>query len=227
MRIETCSELDGTGDSRLGRHGLNLDSENVDHFRSVEHGSDSLATSPDANNLQWMLVKCLQEGWFDCLQPRHLVDRDWIAREVEAKDTPKYYARAQLASRLNTAFEAEPVEDGMDHSAEDIIEEALLSTEEPRIFEWLQGFCLDAARPNFAASILRCLARQPNPGTTSWRTDLVRSALDMDDAEIRDAAVQAAEFWGGQDIRNVLEAHNEPLQWLRNYVRDVVEDLGE
>ena len=146
---------------------------------------------------------------------------------VEAKATLQYDARTQLAYRLNAAFEAEPVEDGMDHSAEDIIEEALLSTVEPRIFEWLQGFCSDAARPNFAASVLRCLARRPNLGTTSWRTDLVRSAFDMEDAEIRDAAVQAAESWGGQDIRNVLEAHNEPLQWLRNYVRDVVEDLGE
>ena len=146
---------------------------------------------------------------------------------VEAKATLQYDARTQLAYRLNAAFEAEPVEDGMDHSAEDIIREVLLSTEEPLIFEWLQGFCLDAARPNFAASVLRCLARQPDPCTTSWRTDLVHSALDMDDAEIRDAAVQAAEFWGGQDIRNVLEAHNEPLQWLRNYVRDVIEDLGE
>ena len=149
--------------------------------------------------------------------------KDWVVVKATTHPIPQTI----LAAKLNAAFEAEPVEDGMDHSAEDIIEETLLSSEEPRIFEWLQGFCLDAAHPNFAASVLRCLARQPYPCTTSWRTDLVCSALDMDDAEIRDAAVQAAESWGGQDIRNVLEAHNEPLQWLRNYVRDVVEDLGE
>ena len=227
MRIETCPELDGTGDSRLGRYGLHLNRENVDHFRSVEHGSDSLATSPDAYNLLWILLKCLQEGGFDCFQPRHLVDRNWIAQEVEAKSTPKYYARVKLSSRLFTAFEIEPLEDGMGHAAEKIISEALRSPQDGQVLDWFKDFCLDASRPNFAASVLRCLARQPNPGTTSWRTDLVRSALDMEDAEIRDAAVQAAEYWGSPDIRNVLGTHKEPLQWLREYIKDVVEDLGE
>ena len=146
---------------------------------------------------------------------------------VEAKATLQYDARTQLSSRLNAAFEAEPLEDGMDHAAEKIISAVLRSPQDRQVLDWFKGFCLDAAHPNFAASVLRCLARQPNPSTTTWRTDLVRSALDMDDAEIRDAAVQAAEFWGGQDILNVLEAHNEPLYWLRNYIRDVVEDLGE
>lgn len=149
--------------------------------------------------------------------------KDWVVGKATAHPIPQ----AVLITKLDAAFEAESVEDGMDHSAEDIIEEAMLSTEEPRIFEWLQDFCLDASRPNFAASVLRCLARQPKPGTTSWRTELVRSALDMEDAEIRDAAVQAAEYWGGQDIRNVLEAHNEPLRWLQKYIMDVIEDLGE
>ena len=136
--------------------------------------------------------------------------------------------RARLLYPLRAAFEAEPVEDGMDHPAEEIIREALHCTEDQRgVLEWLRTFSLDAERPNFAASVLRCLGRQARPGTDSWRTALVRSALIMDDAEIRDAAVQAAESWGGQDMRNVLEAHNEPLDWLRNYVRDVIEDLGE
>ena len=115
----------------------------------------------------------------------------------------------------------------MGHSAEEILREALRATEDERVLEWLRTFSLDTAHPNFAASVLRCLGHQAHPGTMSWRIDLVRSALDMNDAEIRDAAVQAAECWGGRDIRNVLEAHNEPLDWLRNYIQDVIEDLGE
>ena len=133
----------------------------------------------------------------------------------------------QLAAKLKSAFEAEPLEDGMAHPAEKIIETMLQSIEDIRVFDGLIEFSLDAAHPNFAASILRCLGRQVCPGTESWRTNLVSSALEMDDAEIRDAAIQAAEFWGGKDIRNALEAHKEPLPWLRDYVSDVVEDLKD
>ena len=226
MQIETRSESDSTGDSRLGLYGLHFESDDVDYFRPVEHGSDSLAASLDVGDLQWVLVQCLQGGWFDQLQPRWLVDTGWVARELEAKANANDGSRAELAYRLNAVFETEPVEDGMDHPAEEIIKEALLFPGDPSVLEWLRRFCLDAARPNFAASVMRCLGRQAHPGTITWRTDLVCSALNMYHVEIRDAAVQAAELWGGQDMRNVLEAHNEPLDWLRNYVLDVIDDIG-
>ena len=50
----------------------------------------------------------------------------------------------------------------------------------------------------------------------------------MNDVEIRDAALQAAEFWGGLDMRNLLKirVQTEPLSWLRDYMQDVIEDLG-
>ena len=149
--------------------------------------------------------------------------KDWVVEKAPAHPVPQ----AILMAKLNAAFEAESVEDGMEHAAEKIISETLRSPQNGQFLDWFKDFCLDASRPNFAASVLRCLARQPNPGTTSWRTELVRSALDMDDAEIRDAAVQTAEYWDDQDIRNVLETHNEPLQWLQKYIKDVLEDLGK
>ena len=227
MPIETLRQLEGTGDSRVGLYQLDSDPSNSDPFRPVEHGSDSLAASLEAASLQWVLVNHLQGGWFEVPRSPLLVDQRWIAKEVEERITVQTELQAQLAVKLNAAFEAEPLEDGMGHSAEAIIEEALLSTVELHIFEWLRAVCLDTAHPNFAASVLRCLGRQPLPGTKSWRTELVRRALGSDDVEIREAAVQAAEVWGGEDIRNVLEAHIEPLHWLREYVRNVIEDLGD
>ena len=160
-------------------------------------------------------------------QPPLLVDKGWVAMEVEERINVQTELRAQLAAKLNAAFEAEPLEDGMAHSAEAIIEEALLSTVELSTLDWLQSFCLDLAHPNFAASVLRCLGRQSCPGTKSWRIELVRTALVMDDIEIRDAAVQAAEYWGGEAIRNVLQAHSEPVHWLREYIQAVIGDLGD
>ena len=135
--------------------------------------------------------------------------------------------QARLAVKLRATFEADPLEDGMNHPAEQIISKALQSTEDKRVLDWLRAFSLDAAHPSFAASVLRCLGRQVNPGTGSWRAGLVRDGLTMDDVEIRDAAVQAAELWGDPDMRSVLESHSEPEPWLQNYIRDVIDDLDE
>ena len=55
----------------------------------------------------------------------------------------------------------------------------------------------------------------------------MRNALATDDIEIRDAAVHAAEFWGGAKIVDVLMSHNESEPWLRDYIREVVDDLAE
>lgn len=104
----------------------------------------------------------------------------------------------RLKDLLYASFEAEPLEDGMDHPAENIIGDAILSTNGARVLDWLSRACLDSEHSTFSASILRCLGRQVHPGTESWRTELVREALAVDDAEIRDAALQAAEFGGGR-----------------------------
>ncbi len=114
----------------------------------------------------------------------------------------------------------------MTHPAELIIDEALRSTESDLVLHWLKGFCLDAERPGFAASVLRCLGRQTSPGTVLWRVELVRTALDMDDVGIRDAAIQAAELWADREVITVLESSHHPELWLRDYIRDVIDDLG-
>lgn len=115
----------------------------------------------------------------------------------------------------------------MHHKAEDIIGQALRSGENPRILEWLRAFSLDDSQPCFAASVLRCLGRQEHLGTSLWRSELVRDTLVLDDVEIRDAAVQAAELWGDREILPVLKSHSEPEPWLRDYIFDIIDDLGE
>ena len=131
----------------------------------------------------------------------------------------------RLACRLQGAFDIEPFEDGMDHPADRIIENALRSSGSQSILDWLISFSLDTERPNFASSVLRCLGRQTHIGTAAWRAELVRNALATDDIEIRDAAVQAAESWGGLEVVNVLMLHNEPESWLREGVATEVQNL--
>ena len=134
-------------------------------------------------------------------------------------------ARELLEAKLLASFENSPLEDGMDHPAEGILAEALQSRKDHGVLGWLKDICTDASRPSFAASVLRCLGRQEGVGAASWRVDLVRAGLAIGNVEIRDAAVQAAESWGDTASLDVLTAHSEPEPWLRQYIRDVVEDL--
>lgn len=153
------------------------------------------------------------------------VDNFW---EIDVKKSffvePK---QAQLLYRLHAAFEAEPLEDGIDHPAEQIIKKGLQFSEDQQIFDWFENFSLDIEHPSFAASVLRCLGRQINLGTCLWRTELVRRGLTADNIEIRDATVQAAESWGDQELVGILKSHHETEPWLREYILDVINDLGE
>ena len=163
----------------------------------------------------------------DLFDIRPSEEKDGLEAAAAPKALVEDRERERLANRLWTAFAADPLEDGMSHPAEEIIGEALRSTEDNPVLDWFRTFSLDAERPGFAASVLRCLGRQTPPGTDSWRTELVRDGLAVDDVEIRDAAVQAAESWGDRSLADVMKAHREAEPWLREYIEDVISDLRE
>ena len=148
-----------------------------------------------------------------------------LTRSPQTHNSNPDYKR--LTNRLWEAFDSEVLEDGMDHPAEQIIGDAIDSTTDLPVIQWLKSIVLDAEQPSFASSVLRCLGRRPNIGTTSWRTQLVREALGMNDIEIRDAAVQAVESWRDRSLVEVVRAHTESEPWLQQYIKDVIDDLGE
>ena len=168
----------------------------------------SLAASPDIVELQ--------------------KEREVIGQKFQCGYVMADQGLLRLRDLLYASFEAKPLEDGIDHPAEDIIDNAIRSTGSDRVFDWLYGACFDAEHPAYSASVLRCLGRQIRPGNEFWRTRLVQRALTMDDVEIRDAALQVAESWGDLGIQDILKirVQTEPLPWLRNYMQDIIEDLG-
>jgi len=205
----------------------------------VEHAVQSLTVSRDAGCMQYALLEIVRdfvlfsaatpsfEARVSARQFPMLVDEVCVELAIEQKSAIPDPRRAQLAARLSAAFEADPLEDGMDHPAEEIIGVALHSVRSELVLDWFEEFAMDKARPSFAASVLRCLGRQACPGTASWRAKLIRGALALDDVEGRDAAVQAAELWGDREVVDVLRSHREPEPWLRGYIRDVTDDLCE
>ena len=132
----------------------------------------------------------------------------------------------QLDRQLWNAFETGPLEDGVSHPAEQIIEEFVRSARDAH--ESLARIVSDETSPAFAATVLRCLSRVAGVGSASWRTDLVRRALGSPDVQIRDAALQAAEEWGEVAMRPVLQSHvgAERVPWLREVARELIEELA-
>ena len=144
---------------------------------------------------------------------------------VVKRPPPAEPVRDRLDSMLSAAFEAEPVEDGVAHTAEQILERALHTGDQSTALGVIAALCMDSARPGFSAATLRCLGRLTRPGSSAWRSDVVRRALTHSGVELRDAAVQAAESWGDADLVGVLRAHRETEPWLAEYITEVTEDL--
>ena len=166
------------------------------------------------------VIKAAFENWD--IVSQH--DSTAFSRQVAGRDAEtRSTTREQLSSELRTAFEVHPFENGIEHAAEEII---ALASHNEWVFTWFRDFCTDMERPSFAASVLRCLGRDPRIGSEEWRCGLIQEALAIDDVEIRDAAIQAVESWGGKDLVEILRTHEEPEPWMRQYVEDVIADLG-
>ena len=148
----------------------------------------------------------------------------WRTEAVSVSSTQEHHRRRFL-DRLHASFDTEPLEDGMDHPAEQVIATALESEDRDTALLWISSACLESESPAFAAATFLCAARQPEIGTAAWRAGLVRGGLASDHIELRDAAIQAAESWGDPGLRQVLAAHAEPVSWLDEYRRGVVDDL--
>ena len=209
-------------------------------IKRVAFGENSLATFPDAVRLRKEVEDlnydlCLTEYGTSVLRSagldeklfHALDDKTYFLKTAVKKSSFMESGRAQLLYKLHVAFEADPFENGIDHPAEQIIKKALQFSKNQQIFNCFKDFSLDIERPSFAASVLRCLGRQTNLGTYSWRAKLLRQGLTVDNVEIRDAAVQAAESWGDQDLVSILKSHHESEPWLREYILDVINDLEE
>ncbi len=158
--------------------------------------------------------------------PDNLADFSFQNVEPEPQSTI-FPAQRRLEIELRASFEADPLEDGIIHPAEEIISEAFQKDKDIDVLEWLRSLSLNVTQSSFGASVLRCLGRQSDPGTDQWRAKLVRDGLAMNDIEIRDAAVQAAESWGDSGLIEVLESHFESQNWLQDYIEDVINDLRQ
>lgn len=161
-------------------------------------------------------------------KPTARLRQDASAATSETKSAPEvssHFGLRRLQSRIISALEAEPIEDGFTHPAESPLAEAVRDHGTDAA-SWLQTLLFETVIPGLGPAVLRLLGRL-SPLSESWRTQVVRKALESPDIEMRDAAVQAAELWEDAGTVQVLREHDESTPWLRDYVYAVIRDLTE
>lgn len=131
-----------------------------------------------------------------------------------------------LIKKLRIAIADIPVEDGIFHSSEEILRNALTTSNDIYTLDLLQELIADERYPHFVSSVLLCLSRL-DPGTQEWRANIIETALHSKHLELRDAAVQAAEIWADKGTITILKNHNDDVDWLQDYICEVVDILNE
>ena len=138
-------------------------------------------------------VPQLDDSFIDTLSSLHdTISGKWAKLTMEAVASPDFVAgdraRERLVIKLWSSFANEPVEDGMEHPAEKIMDEAMQFSPNRLMLAWLKQICTDVSCPSFAASVMKCLARQHAPGSAigvltwsnrGWRQTISRSGTRL------------------------------------------------
>ncbi len=198
--------------------------------RIISMGSDSLsATIPEDRPGLVQLAQSVGQRTWALPSIDELID--WLDEMaclvvlLHEREVSHRASKLLLRNRLESLFDEEPVEDCMDHPAQAVMQEALESTDHSLVLDGLFEFVSSDTNPCFAASVLRCLSRLELTGYTEWQAKFVAMALTSDFLETRDAGVRAAESWADPHLTELLLSHEEPVAWLRDYIKDVIDDL--
>ncbi len=151
-------------------------------------------------------------------------------QRVEKKGTENMWMSGtdRLMAELGADSAREPVEDGVDHEAENTLARASWDTPGEDLLPILNRACAGSGSPNRASPTLRCPAQPGSPGTAERQARLVRDTLTQGNPEMRDAGVQVVEHGAdpGPDdaLKSHLKSHPEGLPWLREYIQGVPGD---
>lgn len=157
--------------------------------------------------------------------PATFVEGMFVSLDPSIAFRPKH-AYKSFRSKLISTLVDEPIEDGVTHPAEHVIDEAL-RTNSWECRDWLSRALVEhyQTRPSISASIVRCVGRLEYDRVGNWGMRVADDALRHKDVEVREAAVRALEAWGGCEALGVLRRHRDTEAWLNEYVQQVIVDL--
>ena len=128
-----------------------------------------------------------------------------------------------MAALIN-ALDATPVDDGISHEGDAIVRR-LVEFYQSQFIDYMTETAKDASAASRLSSIIRLMGRNDRVPLAIKR-HVLKYSLESNSAEVRDAAVQAADLWEDRRLLDILSLHVEPLDWVRSYQKDVMVSLG-
>ncbi len=182
---------------------------------SIQDQTDAVLNTAEEDLLRYMLRHMRRTRWSiaQCAPSLHFtrVDRQYI----------------RFRGKLIATLLDEPIEDGVTHPAEGLIDEAL-RTNPSDYRDWLSQALVEhfPTRPSISASIVRCIGRLESDQVGPWGMHVADDALRHKDVEVREAGVRSLEAWGGREALEILHRHRDSEAWLDEYVKQVIVDLS-
>lgn len=130
----------------------------------------------------------------------------------------------RLSHDLLESLVTEPIEDGVTHASESILRTAL-QDDQVATQAWLKEQWRRETNAGLLAALMKCVGRLTCDETLMWGLEIADISLKHPDVEVRDAAVQALELWGGTEAADLLRQHSEEVGWLRKYIAQILSEL--
>ena len=136
-------------------------------------------------------------------------------------------AKDKFRTQLIYSFEEDPIEDGIAHEAESILNEVL--EKYPDLAQdWIYSISQELLdSPGIAADLITCLGRIDINKIKIVCDNIAFEALKQPDIELREAAVCAIEHWRKGEFIKLLKYYipNEKDLWLKDYAERVLRNL--
>lgn len=129
--------------------------------------------------------------------------------------------RPSFISKVLSAIDQEPVEDGFEHQAEKILAEGI-SEQRDEVIMWLKLLATEENDSYVLASVIKCMGRIIENECPEWGYEVLLRALKHPDVEVRDAAAQSLELLGTPTAMELLNNHSETVSWLKDYIDRVI-----
>ena len=136
--------------------------------------------------------------------------------------------RDQFYSQLSYELELEPVEDGISHAIERVMQE-LLTKSSLIGGDWIKASfqrLIEENKEAAAAGLLQCIGRIKAGALKEIIGGLVSQGLSHSSAQVREAAITVVEQIGDRDLTSLLRRHSDSVPWLNLYAEQVLRDLA-
>ncbi|MBI4601335.1 MAG: hypothetical protein HY721_05160 [Planctomycetes bacterium] len=144
---------------------------------------------------------------------------------LEGRSTPAMVAQPE-ADRLLEVLSGDPLEDGVSHPADGILQDLILEKADA-VAIWMGALLRRGRDASLVAAMIKCLGRLDPCKVPEWGVPYLEEALRRADIEVRDAAVQALELWATPASFATLRRHRDPVPWLQEYVQRLLREVDD